>query len=81
MKDRKEGWDGFESDYLDKEEKRKRDVLVKQDKSTSAFLRETEEKKEDRAHKLTGGGEIVVEVESRQRSCKEWHTSAREALS
>lgn len=47
------------------------DLLVKQDKSTSAFLREIEERRDERAHKLLGRGEIVAEVVSRQPSLKD----------
>lgn len=61
--------------------KTERDILVKQDKSTSAFLRKIEERRDERAHKLTGGREIVAEVVSRQRSLRDRHTSAKEAVS
>lgn len=51
--------------------KTERDVLVKQDKSTSAFLRKMEERRGGRAHKLAGGEVIVAEVVSHQRSLKD----------
>lgn len=60
-----------QTDYLDKKRETERDVLVKQDKSTSAFLRKVEERRGERAHKSTGGGEIVAEAVSHQRSQKD----------
>ena len=52
MKDRgKEGRDGFKQTVWTKK-KTEMDLLVKQDKSTSAFLREIEERRDERAHKL-----------------------------
>lgn len=57
--------------------KTERDVSVKQDKSTSAFLRKMEERRGEREHKLAGG-EVIV---SHQRSLKDRHTSAKEAVS
>ena len=51
--------------------KTERGCISKKRQEDLSILREIEEKKEERAHKLTGGGEIVVEAESRQRSCKE----------
>lgn len=51
--------------------KTERRVLVKRDKSTSAFFSKMEERRDGRAHKLADGEVFVAEVVSHQSSLKD----------